>query len=244
MNFVDSTLSYSIIEMENEAREVARIKAVAEQNRIDNKENVIYLTFDDGPTSYTDELLDILGKYQIKATFFMIGPRINEHPEAVKRMHQEGHGLALHGMTHDVQKIYNNHFSPSEEMKENQEILESITGVSSKLIRPPYGSIPYLTESMRYVLDQNGFKIWDWNVDSLDWDFNNIKYVQHTINEIKRLKKLGITPVVLLHDKKETVKHLPKLLSFIKKQGYQTKIISSDQPALTFSCDGRCRPAS
>lgn len=239
--FSDSTLSQSIVEKEAEKREEARKKETAKQNKLDQQNHAIYLTFDDGPTNVSDELLDILNDYQMKATFFMIGPKIQEYPEVVKRMEKEGSALGLHGMTHDVKKIYNSHSAPSEEMIETQEILEDITGVRSELVRLPYGSFPYLTEGMRYVLDQNDFKVWDWNVDSFDWKFSDSQYVQHTIQGIQKIEESGITPVVLLHDTKETVKHLPKLLSYIKEQGYETKILTDDMPPLTFSCDGQCR---
>ena len=130
--FADSTLSQSIMERESEKREVARKKEVAKQNKIDQQENAIYLTFDDGPTNVSDQLMDILDDYQMKATFFMIGPKIKEYPEVVKRMHQEGFGLGLHSITHDVEKIYSSQSAPSEEMIENQEILEEVTGVRSE----------------------------------------------------------------------------------------------------------------
>lgn len=240
--FTDSTLSRSIIESTNEKSEVTRKKEYAKQNKIDQKENAIYLTFDDGPTNVTDELLDILSDYHMNATFFMVGPNIKQYPEVVKRMHEEGFGLALHGMTHDVYKIYRNETAPLEEMLENQEILSEVTGMSTEVIRLPYGSIPYLTEGMRYMLAQYNFKIRDWNVDSLDWKLNNKSYVQHTIQEIEEMKQKGLTPVILLHDRQETVKHLPKLLSYLKEQGYKTKILTNDSPPLTFPCEGRCRP--
>src|SRR4051794_13535532 len=127
--FADSTLSQSIIERESEKREVVRKKEVAKQNKIDQQENAIYLTFDDGPSGVSDQLLDILDDYQMKATLFMMGPKIKEYPEVVKRMHKEGFGLALHGITHEAGKIYSSQSAPSEEMEENREILENITGV-------------------------------------------------------------------------------------------------------------------
>ena len=242
--FADSTLSQSIMEKESEKREVARKKEVAKQNKIDQQENAIYLTFDDGPSNFSDQLIDILDDYQMTATFFMLGPKIKEYPEVVKRMHKEGFGLGLHSITHDVGKIYSSQSAPSEEMIENQEILENITGVRSDIIRLPYGSIPYLTEGMRYVLDQNAFKVWDWNVDSRDWELKDERYVQHTIQEIQKKKQEGETPIVLLHDKQGTMKYLPELLSYIKRQGYKTKVLTSDMPPLTFPCEGRCRPIS
>lgn len=240
--FADSTLSQSIIARENEEREVVRQKEYAGQNKIDQQENVIYLTFDDGPSHVSEQLMDILDDYQMKATFFMMGPKMKEYPEVVKRMEKEGHGLALHGITHDAGKIYSSQSAPSEEMIEDQEILENITGVHSNIIRLPYGSIPYLTEGMRYILDQNDFIVWDWNVDSLDWELKDKRYIQHTIKEIQRMERSDEAPIVLLHDKKETVKYLPELLSYIKKQSYKAKVLTNGMPPLTFSCEGRCRP--
>lgn len=237
---VESVLGQSIILAENEKRENERVKAFEQQNKIDRKENVVYLTFDDGPTNVTGKLLDILNQYEMTATFFMVGPKIKEHPKIVKRMHKEGFGLALHGMTHDIHQVYRHPFAPSEEMAQAQEILEDITGVRSEVVRMPYGSIPYLTEEMRYVLQTNDFKIWDWNVDSLDWEFSNKQYVYHTIKEIEKVTQLGEAPVVLLHDREETVKHLPKLLTYLEKQGFQTKILTNDMAPYTFVCEGRC----
>jgi peptidoglycan-N-acetylglucosamine deacetylase len=242
--FADSTLSQSIIVKESEEKEAARKKEVAKQNQIDQQENAIYLTFDDGPSVVSNQLLDILNQYEMDATFFMLGPNMKEHPEVVKRIHKEGFGLALHGITHDVAKIYSSPFAPSEEMIENQKIMESITGISTDISRVPYGSIPYLTEEMRYLLDQNDFQVWDWNVDSRDWELKNERYVQHTIREIEKMKQAGETPIVLLHDKPDTVKHLPKLLTYIKRQGYKTKVLTNDMTPITFPCEGRCRPIS
>lgn len=238
--FSESALSQSIIERENEKKEAAREKEIAKQLEKDHKEKVIYITFDDGPTAFTGQLLNILDDYGMKATFFMMGPKMKDNPDIVKRKKEEGHGLALHGMTHDVAQVYGDQYAPYEEMLESQEILESITGVQTEVIRMPYGSVPYLTEPMRYVLDENNFKIWDWNVDSLDWKFNSSQYVKHTIKEIQKVESAGEAPIILLHDKEETVKHLPKLLSYIKKQGYQTKVLTNDMEPYTFSCNGNC----
>lgn len=69
-------------------------------------DQTIFLTFDDGPSATSNQLLDVLKAHQVKATFFMLGPQIKEHPAAVKRLHQEGHQLGLHGITHDVKRFY------------------------------------------------------------------------------------------------------------------------------------------
>lgn len=244
LDFSETPLNQSIIKRANEEREDARKKEFTKQNKKDLYENVIYLTFDDGTSDVSEQLLDMLDEYEMKATFFLLGLKIKEQPEIAIRMKSDGHGLALHGITHDVKKIYNSYSSPTEEMKEAQSIIEGITGEHTELIRLPYGSIPYLTEEMRYTLDQSEFKVWDWNVDSLDWKFKDEQYVLHTIKEIESVKQSGEAPVVLLHDKQETVQHLPKLLSYIKEQGYKTKILTNDMTPITFPCEGRCRPVN
>lgn len=242
VSFADSNLSQSIIEKEKQEKEEARQIAIAKQKEEDQEENAIYLTFDDGPSEIADELLDILNDYNMIATFFMLGPNMEEHPEVVKRMEEEGFGLALHGITHEVQEVYGDASAPVEEMTDGQEILEDITDFSSDMVRLPYGSVPYLTEEMRFLLDQDDFNIWDWNVDSRDWELTDESYVQHTVEEIERIEETDEAPVVLLHDKEETIKHLPELLSYIQKQGYKTKLLDNDMVPITFPCEGRCQP--
>src|SRR5699024_1450361 len=241
-SFADSPLNESVIEKEQREKEEAEQKQLKAQHEKDLVENAIYLTFDDGPSEEAEELLDILGEYNMKATFFMLGPNMEDHPDVVKRTKDLGHGLALHGITHEVDQIYQDPSAPLEEMTEDQEILEDITGLSSDMVRLPYGSVPYLTEKMRYELDQEGFHIWDWNVDSDDWEGTDGSYVPQTIQKIEDTKEEGEAPVVLLHDKKETIEHLPELLDYIQKQGYKTKVLDNEMTPLTFSCEGRCYP--
>lgn len=238
--FEDSTLNQSIIEKEMRKKELSRQRAVSKQNKADQRENAIFLTFDDGPSNSTNQLVDILDEYQMKATFFMTGKNITEYPNPVKLARDSGFGLGLHSVTHNVNKVYNSPLTPVEEMTENQKILEDVAGVHSNMIRLPYGSIPYLTEEMRYLLDKNNFHIWDWNVDSRDWDLKDERYVQLTIQEIQQMEQARETPIILLHDKPETIKHLPKLLSYIKKRDYKSKVLTNDMAPVTFPCEGRC----
>lgn len=244
--FSDSELDKSYKKKQQEAKERAQEKKREEQKekqrKAEQNERAIYLTFDDGPSQDTGELLDILNQYQEKATFFMLGPQIQSYPEVVKKMVDEGFGLGLHGITHDAAQIYRSAEAPVEEMRDDQQIVEDVTGVHTKLVRLPYGSIPYLTEEMRGILDKEDFQIWDWNVDSRDWEFKDERYIQHTIQEIKNVEQTGETPIVLLHDKPETIRHLPKLLTYLQKEGYQTKTMTNEMVPFTFECEGRCYP--
>lgn len=203
------------------------------------KGKVVYLTFDDGPSATTSQLLDILAKYDAKATFFMLGPQMNEHASQVKRIAKEGHGLGLHGMTHVKDKFYASPTSALNEMNGGNAILKKITGQSTTLIRTPYGSKPYFTKNYRDKVLSQGYHLWDWHVDSEDWKY---KYDSNTIynkvmNQVHSYKKTN--PVILMHDQKATLKVLPRILETLKKEGYAFQIITSDMTPSNFWKDKR-----
>ncbi|OBZ18518.1 hypothetical protein A8L34_02765 [Bacillus sp. FJAT-27264] len=205
-------------------------------------QKMIYLTFDDGPTIATKDILDTLQNYDAKATFFMLEPKMKESPSMVKRIVTEGHSAGLHGVTHDKYKFYQSPQTSINEMTKAQETLEDLTGVHSTIIRTPYGSVPYLTDSFRTALDKQGFTLWDWNVDSSDW--SNGQYLSTTIHQIQKQVSAGIIPIVLMHDKPETAKHLPALLKFLSQNGFMTKTIGSDTQPYSFNCYNRCHPVN
>ncbi|TMN22973.1 polysaccharide deacetylase family protein [Lentibacillus cibarius] len=242
--YSDSVLHETILQKKEQERKEALAKKREKQHHEDQQEKAIYLTFDDGPSPASDQLLNILNQYNAKATFFTLGPNIKKYPEAVKRMVDEGYSVGLHGMTHRVREVYASQAAPVNEMVENQRILQEVADIVTNLVRTPYGSVPYLTEEMRDSLHQNGFKLWDWNVDSKDWELKNKRYVTHTINKIEEMERSNKIPVVLLHDKPATIKYLPELLSYLDQKGYKTKKITNELVSLTFPCAGRCRPVS
>ncbi|AET60103.1 polysaccharide deacetylase [Paenibacillus terrae HPL-003] len=196
----------------------------------------IYLSFDDGPTAHTSQLLDILDKYNAKATFFMLGPEIRQHSTVMKRMVEAGHGLGLHGMTHQVKKIYASPAAALAEMNQDNEILFQATGQRTSLIRTPYGSKPYLNKAFRDQLTGAGYHIWDWNVDSNDWRYtkNPEHFEQTVLSDIRRLTKQGRTPVVLMHDKPSTIKVLPQIMAALQKEGYSFEPLNGNLTPLNF----------
>lgn len=220
--------------------EVVHKKAINHLKK-EHRRKTVYLTFDDGPTLESGHLLDILDRYHAKATFFMIGSNIKAHPKVIKRMVNEGFGVGLHSMSHDANKLYSAAASaPLNEMLKAQEILQNVAAVHSQLIRLPYGSIPYLTIDMRLLLGEQHFKIWDWTVDSDDWSLKDQRYVQKTIRDIQSWDKLDQAPIVLMHDKPETIRHLPKLLTYLNNNGYHTKTLANNMAPYTFQCSNRC----
>jgi peptidoglycan/xylan/chitin deacetylase (PgdA/CDA1 family) len=181
---------------------------------------IAYLTIDDGPSNYTNLLLDTLNKYNVKATFFMINGQMNTHPSEVKRMVKEGHTLGSHSVTHNKSKFYRSPSSAVNEMITTRSTIHKITGINTNLIRVPYGSAPFMKSSYRDAMNDEHFIMWDWNIDSLDWKFNSSEYVSHTLNQVKTQEKSGKIPTILIHDRKTTIDHLPTLLNALQKQGY------------------------
>jgi peptidoglycan/xylan/chitin deacetylase (PgdA/CDA1 family) len=129
-------------------------------------EKAISLTFDDGPDlRFTPQVLDVLKRYGVKATFFLIGTKAKEHPDIVKRIVKEGHAIGNHSFSHPLfTKLDMNRFS--QEIEQTEDVLQALTGSRPKLIRPPYGVI---NEEQLLWVQARGMTVVNWNVDSLDW---------------------------------------------------------------------------
>lgn len=201
---------------------------------------IAYISFDDGPSATTSQLLDILKKYDVKATFFNLGPQMKAHPAQVKRTINEGHAIGLHGMTHVKNKFYGSPAAALKEMNDDNAILKQITGQSTTLIRPPYGSKPYLKQNFRdALLTTGGYHLWDWNIDSLDWKYkkNSNAIYNLVVGQLSHYKT--VSPVILMHDHKDTLLVLPRILETMKKQGYEFRVITSDLTPNNFWKDHR-----
>ncbi|WP_379970505.1 polysaccharide deacetylase family protein [Ectobacillus sp. sgz5001026] len=179
---------------------------------------IAYLTFDDGPNRYTSQILKILRDEGARATFFVIGTRVSYDPDITKQMLQEGHYVGLHSMTHDIKRLYNG--TPTtlvHEMEEAHGIVLAATGLSTQLVRVPYGSKPYLTQTYRDSLVNAHFKLWDWTIDTYDWksqsSINSV--LQRVTNQSTR-----DVEVILMHDSKLTVEALPQIISTLRSKGY------------------------
>lgn len=201
----------------------------------------IYITFDDGPSPYTPQLLNVLKQYKVKATFFMLGNQIAHHPASVARLVKEGHGVGLHGMTHQKDKFYASPASALNEMNMDNAKLHQAANVYTKLIRVPYGSKPYFTKVYRDQTAAYGYRLWDWNIDSNDWRYqsNPQKIYDNVMRDVKNMKKKGVTPIVLFHDQHATVTILPKLIKAIQAEGYTFKPLTNDMKPMNFWNDER-----
>src|SRR4029077_1781714 len=127
----------------------------------------IAMTFDDGPSAtLTPKLLDILAAHQIKATFFVIGENVAEHPEIVARAAHEGHEIGNHSWSHpNLVKMSDD--DVRSQIQRTDDAIKSATGSRPTLLRPPYGSIT--SREKRWIHDQFGYQIILWDVDPYDW---------------------------------------------------------------------------
>ncbi|WP_071396350.1 polysaccharide deacetylase family protein [Bacillus tuaregi] len=188
---------------------------------------VVYLTFDDGPSALTGQFLDVLKEHNIKATFFMQGSNLLNtcYQEIVKRAVKEGHYIGAHSMTHNSNELYQNkQFVP--EMKETLALIYHITGSKSKLVRPPYGSVPGLEpEEIRNQIVDAGIKVWDWTIDSYDWKLKD--HPDQIITNIKNQTTEKVE-VILMHEKSQTLQALPDIIQFYKEQGYEFGVYNEE----------------
>ncbi|QZY54562.1 polysaccharide deacetylase family protein [Crassaminicella profunda] len=210
-------------------------EAEAERKRLllRKKGKIVYITFDDGPSIYTEKIIHILDQYHAKATFFMLSNRIRTYKNIVRKLINEGHAVGLHGVSHNVRKIYRSPNTVVSEMNSCNTSLQQVTGTKTNLIRVPYGSAPYMTKPYRKAVQSAGYKMWDWNVDSRDSLGKNISPNVIIRNVKKQVKKQKI-PVILLHERSTTVKALPQILKYLKENGYNPVSINKNQQPINF----------
>jgi peptidoglycan/xylan/chitin deacetylase (PgdA/CDA1 family) len=225
LTFSLSTTTQAVSQTEHLVQSVASFDTVNLAKPVPQEYNgkvrkIAYLTFDDGPSKYTADLLDILQEYNVKATFFMLGPNILKYEDTVKRMNQEGHYPGLHSMSHDHKTLYRSGGSTNfiREFTEAQAIVDSVTGFKPTLIRAPYGSAPQIGESFRGAIANAGFKMWDWTIDSNDWKYPNKPSA--IVKDVKSMVNKNVE-VILFHEKQQTLDALPEIITFLQKQGYE-----------------------
>jgi len=188
----------------------------------------IYLTFDDGPSKYLDEILNTLDEHQVKGTFFFIGTILGGlSDERIAQIKEGEHGVGSHTWTHDKDNVYTqNRFV--EENKRTLVELDKI-GLTSNIIRAPYGST-YMSDGQIEDSRNNGWKIIDWHIDSRDWELKNAeKAYQRVLSQLegaqKKYEEDGI--VILFHENNQTVKTLELLIPELEERGFD--LISEEQ---------------
>lgn len=232
----DGKVIYSVSDTSNNTTTVERIlkyndvdKALKEplkNGKLIGEGKTIYLTFDDGPTIYTDELLNTLDKHSVKATFFVVGNKGQN--KKIKEIVDRGHSIAIHSVTHSYASIYKSKEAFFKDLYEMQNIIEQECGVKTFLMRFPGGSSNavskqyckgIMTQLVKEVQEQ-GFHYFDWNVSS--GDAGGTKTPEQVYNNvIKGIKSQSGNSVVLQHDtQKFSIDAVDKIIRWGKINGY------------------------
>lgn len=191
---------------------------------------VAYITIDDGPSKFTDQMISTLNKYNVKATFFMIDGNMKAYPQQVKNIIKNGNTAGFHSVSHDIHKLYATNTSARDEFDTNNKTFFDITGKHSQVIRLPYGSKPYTPQASYQALVDGGYKIWDWDLDTEDWRSNSAQIVQNVKNHTKNRKGEDKDQlVVLMHEKKQSAEALDSVLKYLSEAGYEFASIEQNQ---------------
>lgn len=176
----------------------------------------IALTFDDGPwEKSTSQVLDILKKNNIKATFFVVGRQAERYPQLLKQIVADGHALGNHTWSHQYRMF--NEAAAAHEIDKTAELVYKTTGVKTSLFRPPGG---FLNNGLAAYAHQKKYAVVMWSADSLDW-----RYRQPTTLINRVLKEASAGGIVLMHDgggdRSKTVQALPVVIDQLRKRGYK-----------------------
>lgn len=197
-----------------------------ENNDIDDKgkDNIkekkplkyVALTFDDGPSSFTEEIIDLLQKYDYNATFFVLGNKLNlNYKDILKKSIKNGNEIGVHGYSHrSFTKM--RQATMEEEITKTKKYIKNLTGYESTLVRPPYGNITKTIKNYNlgpYIL---------WNNDTLDWKLRDSnKISSRLINSIEDKS------IILMHDTYlTTFKALEIILPYLKENNYVVTTVS------------------
>lgn len=184
-------------------------------NYIDISKPMVALTFDDGPSTYTDEILETLEKYNSNATFFVLGNKIDDHSDTIMKMYKNGNEIGNHSYNHRwLTKL--SKAEQIEQINKTQELVKKYTGFTPIYLRPTYGSV---NKSLR---DNVNLDIILWNIDTKDWKNKNVNTIVN--NALKDVKDGSI---ILMHDTYERTSEAVKIIvPKLIENGYQLVTIS------------------
>ncbi|MBO7353458.1 MAG: polysaccharide deacetylase family protein, partial [Lachnospiraceae bacterium] len=183
---------------------------------IDPSKPIIALSFDDGPSSHTDRILAALKKYNVKATFFMVGYEIDSFPDQVRAVYDAGCEVANHTLDHANLKEKGKD-EIRRQVYDNEKKLNNLVPVGEVIVRPPYGNV---NDTVKSVVERPMF---NWSVDSLDWKTRNADSV---VAQIKQDARDGY--IILMHDLYEsTAEATERIIPWLLEQGYQITCISN-----------------
>jgi len=200
-------------------------------------EQIVYLTFDDGPDDKnTPAILDILKENQVPATFYVLGVMVEQNPEVLKRIFEEGHAIGNHSYNHNYKELYASPWAFIEQFIKTDEIIQAYIGVRPLIIRAPGGTAGVFDANYWEMVKSMGYVEHDWNIVSQDATPQRPN-ASMQVNNI--LRQLGQNPprnvILLMHSnggKEETVKALPEIIKLFKDWGYQFGVVTPMTPTL------------
>ena len=189
-------------------------------------EKVIALTFDDGPDEdFTPQILDILKKHNVKATFFVVGEKVGWHPDILKKEFEDGHEIGNHTFTH-INVSKRGYADIDKEITDTQKAIKNVIGEEPRIFRPPYRAI---SKEMCSIVKDKDMNIVLWsNLDPRDWSNPGVYYIVDTITS-----KVQNGNIILLHDynnlrnsKSQTIQALDVIIPKLKEMGYKFVTVS------------------
>lgn len=249
VNLANADVTSEILENTEDTLSEEPTDAADNQQKTEASENTVqeakrvYLTFDDGPSVYTGQILDILAANNVKATFFVIG-RDEEYYDYYKRIVDEGHTIGLHSYSHVYQDFYASKDSFAKELTDLQNLIYNVTGEKSTVFRFPGGSSNHVSqlpiETYISYLNENGIRYYDWNAlsgDAVTSGLSPEQLVSNIMNDVEKNQD----SIVLMHDLQTThgtVESLQLLIDTLKSEGYEILPIDENTPLIQHvSCD-------
>ncbi len=242
LQIVDRDITENVLEDTSSTEEISK-EAVEKESVLSSKELVkplnlngkkVYITFDDGPSSCTGEILDILKEKDVQATFFVVGKDEKFYPE-YQRIVDEGHTLAMHSYTHDYGKIYASIDAFKEDVEKLHKLLLDVTGYDAKLYRFPGGSSNEVSsvdmKKCAAYLKEKGYIYFDWNAQNGDAVEYYISPEELNQNVMGFVRSNEGDSVILMHDLEthhNTVEALPDLIDQLKAEGYEILPLTTD----------------
>lgn len=196
-------------------------------------DKVIYLTFDDGPSKYTPELLRILKENDVKATFFVVG---SYYKNTIKDIYNDGHAIGIHSYTHEYKDIYASVDAYFADLNKVREMIYNQTGIYTNLVRFPGGSSntvskfnPGIMTTLAQELEARGYAYFDWNVSS--GDAGSTKITNEVYNNVIKGIENKKVAIVLQHDTyKYSIDAVQDIINWGKENGYRFETLNINSP--------------
>lgn len=200
-DMIIDVVSEQKVTMENE---IARTQAALETKKI-------ALTFDDGPHPvYTQQMLELLEREQVPATFFLLGQNVEEYGDVVKKISEKGHLIGNHTY-HHVQITTLPMEQACEEIDRTNQLIEELTGQGTEYVRPPFGT---WNKGLESELDMIPVM---WTIDTLDWTTENVDSI---VNQV--VKNAGENDIILMHDSyQSTVQAVERIIALLRANGFE-----------------------